>query len=216
MRKLIFLVVLFSLTVSIAFGQKSQTATPAPKKIAQPSNVGEIAEAEWLKMADAVYLENWEKASALALQNLQKLKIDNSKKQLAQLRYVYLYSLAGKVSEGKMTFAEFEKIANTFVGQEFLLVSRQLLADCNTKVNYICAVKSNDRLLRVTATNRTGTAIHFFEYVVLNEKFDVRANSEKLAFLGGNLKKIESNLYKTDIKVLRLIFDKGYVKLATD
>ena len=217
MKRLIFFIVLFSLAVSLTFGQKSQTTVnPAPKKIVQPANASEISEAEWLKMADAMYLENWEKSSALAAQNLQKLKIDNSKKQLAQLRYVYLYSLAGKVSEGKMTFAEFEKIASSFVGQEFLLVSRQLLADCNTKVNYICAVKSNDRLLRVTATNRTGTTIHFFEYVMLDEKFDVRANTEKLAFLGGNLKKIESNLYKTNIKVLRLIFDKGYVKLATD
>ncbi|HEX8251208.1 MAG TPA: hypothetical protein VF599_23750 [Pyrinomonadaceae bacterium] len=218
MKKLIFFIVLFSLTVSIAFGQTRRTTPdPASKKIVQPPvNAGEIPEADWLRMADAMYLENWEKASALAAQSLQKLKTDNAKKQLAQLRYIYLYTLAGKVSEGKMTFAEFERVANTFVGQEFLLVSRQLLADCNTKVNYICAAKNNDRVLRVTATNRTGTAIHLFEYVVLGERFDVRANSEKLAFLGGNLKKVESSLYKPDMKIMRLVFDKGYVKVATD
>lgn len=217
MKRLIFFTILFSLAVSVCFGQKRQAAVkPTPKKIVQAVNTGEISEADWLKMADAMYLENWEKASALAAQNLQKLKTDNAKKQLAQLRYIYLYTLAGKVSEGKMAFAEFEKIANSFIGQEFLLVSRQLLADCRTKVNYICAAKDSDRVLRVTATNRSGTAIHLFEYVVLNEKFDLQANSEKLAFLGGNLKKIESNLSKDDMKVMRLIFDKGYVKLATD
>jgi hypothetical protein len=217
MKKLIFFIVLFSLAVSATFGQKRQTTVnSAPQKIVAPARAGEIREAEWLKMADAMYLENWEKASALAAQNLQKLKAENAKKQLAQLRYIYLYTLAGKVSEGKMTFAEFERVANTFVGQEFLLVSRQLLADCSTKVNYICAAKDNERVLRVTATNRTGTAIHLFEYVVLGERFDLRANSEKLAFLGGNLKKVESNLYKSDTKIMRLVFDKGYIKLATD
>jgi hypothetical protein len=217
MKKLIFSIILFSLTAFIAFGQtRTKAVNPAPKKAIPPAVAGEIAEADWLKMADAMYLENWETASSLAAQNLQKLKIDNSKKQLAQLRYIYLYSLAGKVSEGKMAFAELERVANTFIGQEFLLVGRQLLADCNTKVNYICAAKDNERVLRVTATNRAGTAIHLFEYVVLNESFDVRANSEKVAFLGGNLKKIESNPYKPELKVMRLIFDKGYVKLATD
>lgn len=219
MKKLIFLTVFICLTVSFAFGQKRAAAVvkPAPKNIVQPAVVaGEIPEADWLRMADAMYRENWETASTLAAQNLQKLKIDNAKKQLAQLRYIYLYTLAGKVSQEKMSFAEFERIANTFVGQEFLLVSRQLLADCKTKVNYICAAKNNDRILRVTATNRTGTSIHLFEYVVLSEKFDLRANSEKLAFLGGNLKKVESNLLKPDLKIARLIFDKGYVKVATD
>jgi hypothetical protein len=217
MKKLIFFTVLFSLTVSLTFGQKrATTVNPAPKKIVQPARAGEIPEADWLKMADAMYLENWEKSSTLAAQNLQKLKTDNAKKQLAQLRYIYLYSLAGKVSAGKMPFAEFERVANTFVGQEFMLVSRQLLADCNTKVNYICAAKNNERVLRVTATNRAATTIHLFEYVVLSERFDLRANNEKLAFLGGNLKKVESNLYKPDMKIMRLIFDKGYVKIATD
>lgn len=218
MKKLIFFIVLFSLSVSIAFGQKRAAAVkPAAKNVSEPAGgAGEIAVADWLTIAEAMYRENWEKVSTLAAQNLQKLKTDNAKKQLAQLRYIYLYALAGKVSEGKMTFADFERIANTFVGQEFLLVSRQLLADCNTKVNYICAAKNNDRVLRVTATNRAGTAIHLFEYVVLDERFDVRANSEKLAFLGGNLKKVEGNLYKSDRKIARLIFDKGYVKVATD
>jgi len=217
MKKLIFFTVFICLTVSLAFGQKRATAVnPAPKKIVPPALTGEIPEADWLKIADAMYLEDWEKASALAAQNLQKLKTDNAKKQLAQLRYIYLYTLAGKVSEGKMAFAELQRIAQTFIGQEFLLVGRQLLADCSTKVNYICAAKDNDRVLRVTATNRAATAIHLFEYVVLDERFDVRANSEKVAFVGGSLKKIESSLYKPDMKVARLIFDKGYVKLATD
>jgi hypothetical protein len=217
MKKLIFFIVLFSLAVSITFGQKRVTAVnSAPKNIVQAARAGEIAQADWLRMADAMYLENWEKSSALAAQNLQKLKTDNAKKQLAQLRYIYLYSLAGKVSEGKMAFAEFERVANGFVGQEFMLVSRQLLADCSTKVNYICAAKDNERVLRVTATNRAATKIHLFEYVVLGERFDLRANSEKLAFLGGNLKKVESSLYKPDMKIMRLIFDKGYVKVATD
>lgn len=217
MKKLIFFVVLISLTVSLTFGQKrSTTVSPAPKKVIQPAVAGAISEADWLKMADAMYAENWETASTLAAQNLQKLKTENAAKQLAQLRYIYLYSLAGKVSEEKLAFAELERIAQTFIGQEFLLVGRQLLADCNTKVNYICAAKNNNRILRVTATNRTGTAIHLFEYVVLDERFDVQANSEKVAFLGGSLKKVESSLYKPDMKVARLIFDKGYIKLATD
>lgn len=208
---------LFAAVTACGQNQIPVAVKTAPKKVVS-SNPAEISETDWLKMADAMYQEKWETASILALQNLQKLKTENDKKQLAQLRYIYLYSLAGKVAEGKMTFDNFESVANSFIGQEFMIVSRQILADCNTKINYICAAKDDgkNRILRVTATNRSGTAIHLFEYVVLNESFDVRENNEKLAFISGNLKKVESNPYKPGMKIARLIFNNGYVKIATD
>lgn len=207
-------------------GARRPPVKSAPKKAVQPITVtaaaaaaptNEVSEAEWQTMSGALREEKWEAAATIAARRLAEIKTDNAKKQLAQLRYVYLYALAAKAAEGNISHAELERAANSFVGQEFVAVGRQLLADCRTKVNYICAAKDGGgRILRVTATNRAGTAIHSFEYVVLNEKFDVRAHSEKVAFVGGTLKKVEISPLKTGTKVIRLIFEKGFVKLATD
>jgi hypothetical protein len=233
MKKYVSAAVFLCLAAALTFGQtaasrRKSSSSPAPKKVSRPasaaaavsaesSSITEVPEAEWQAMAAAARDENWEAAATLAARNLARLKIENQKKQLAQLRYVYLHSLAGRAAEGKLPFAELERLAGAFVGQEFLLAPRQILSDCRTKVNYICAAQNGgDRVLRVTTTNRAGNAIHSFEYVVLDEKFDARAHNEKVAFLGGTLKKVESRAVKADAKVIRLVFEKGFVKLATD
>lgn len=218
MRKIIFFTVSILLLTLAVSAQKTRppvkSVAKAPAKTTLPAN--EISPAAWQNLADALQDEKWETSSALALENLQKLKNDNEKKQLAQLHYIYLYSLAGKVSEGKTAFEELEKTAREFVGKEFLMVSRQILANCLTKVNYICAQPGSRRVLRVTATNLSGDAIHFFEYTRLVESFDIGANSEKVGFVGGILTKVETASHKSGVKTLRLIFDKGYIKVVTD
>jgi hypothetical protein len=208
--------ILFCLGVSASFGQ---TRKPAPQKAAAPPQtaikpITEIPAAEWTKIVAAFDKEDWAQAALLAQSALGRLKTDNDKKQLAQLRYFYLYALAGKAAGGKITYGELGKTANGFVGKEFLMPSREFLSNCAAKVNFICPVADNEKALRVTATNKSGSAIHAFEYIKFGEKIDVSGNQGKAAFLGGILQAAEINLYNQEFWILRLIFDQGFANLA--
>lgn len=224
MKKIILFAILLCISVSLCFAQKRQTPinTAKPQTIQTPT-VKEISDAEWKILTAALQSENWEKSALHASQYLQKIKIDNEKKQLAQLRYFYLYSLAGKIltfSSAKKTIEEnaawkqLDEAVGKFIGKEFVLPPRRLLNDCKEVLNYICAVTGNERALRVTATNRAGTAIHSFDYVGFDEKILSGEFAERETFLGGKLKTVEFNQDMSKPWVMRLIFEKGFVSLV--
>ncbi len=102
----------------------------------------------------------------------------------------------------------------TFLGKEFLLPPRQFLSDCQQRVNYICPVKDNDKVLRVTATNKDATMILSFDYVLFDTKLDLNEFAATQAFLGGTLKKVEFNDDLSKPWVMRLIFEKGFVRVV--
>jgi hypothetical protein len=219
MKKFVLFTILFALATAAAFGQKRETPVkpPAPKTAGSTlpkSFVTEISTTEWSAIINALNKEDWTQVALLSTTALGKLKAENDKKQLAQLRYFYLYALAGKATAGKMTYDELKKTADSFLGKEFLMPSRQFLADCKGKVNYICPVNDNENAVRVTATNKNGAAIHSFEYVKLTEKSDLTSPNGQWAFVGGVLENAEINLYKQNIRILRLFFDKGFVNIV--
>jgi hypothetical protein len=205
MKKLFLIAVLFCLSVAGVFAQRRKPAAvakpssaPAQKSAAKkpaaqpaPQKATEISAAEWSAIVEALEKEDWTRAGALSSAAIGKLKTDNERKQLARLRYFYLYALAGRAAAGQMTYDELGRAAARFVGQEFLMPSREFLADCRGKVNYICPVKGDETILRVTATNRSGSAIHAFEYVRLNDAFDLGGRQGQAAFLRGRLDRAE-------------------------
>jgi len=224
MKKIILFTILLCLFVPVCFAQKRQTPinTAKPQPVQTPTATT-ISDTEWKILTAALQTENWEKSALLASQYLQKIKIDNEKKQLAQLRYFYLYALAGKIltfSSAKKTleenaaWKELDEAVGKFIGKEFVLPPRRLLNDCKEVLNYICAVTGNDRALRVTATNKMGTAIHSFDYVGFDEKILSGEFAERETFLGGKLKTVEFNQDMSKPWVMRLIFEKGFVSLA--
>lgn len=226
MKKISLLIILFPLAAVICFSQKTKTPVKsnALKRTAiQP--VDEIPEVDWKILIDAVQVENWEKSRSLASGYLTKIKAENDKKQIARLRYILLYALAGKVDESSVAGkkpeeakarAELEKVANGFLGKEFFMPSREVSLDCAGKLNYVCAAKEQKNVLRVTATGQAGTAIYSFEYVRLKENFSVRKNVGKGAVLGGVLKKIEFNPNKSNVWIMRLFFEDGSVSIVPD
>ena len=224
MKKIILFTIFLCFFVSVCFSQKRQT----PVKTAKPQSVQtpivkEISDADWKILTAASQSENWEKSALLASQYLQKIKTDNQKKQLAQLRYFYLYALAGKILkfsiskqtiEESATWKELDEAVGSFVGKEFVLPPRRFLPDCKKVLNYICTVTDNEQALRVTATNRAGTEIHSFDYVAFDEKMSLNEASAKELFLGGRLRKAEFNQDLSKLWVMRLIFEKGFVSLV--
>lgn len=223
MRKIVFITVLIALAVSGAFAQKRKTPVkkPTPKSVPIQS-ITEIPEADWNILTEALKNENWREAADLAWQNLQKLKTDNAKKQLAQLRYIYLFSLAGKIlafnrqgntAEAEKTWTELDRVLETFIGKEFVLIARPFSLNCDKKLNYICQVKDTPNAFRITATNQEGNAIHSFDYVVFNESVNLREFDEKATFLGGTLQKAEYNEDASKPWVVRLFFNKGFIRV---
>lgn len=222
MKKFLFLIAFLSFasfavtaqTRKIAANKPvTKTALPAKPAIAKAS-VREIPADEWNEIVKTIEAENWNKSSLLTLSALKKLKTENEKKQLARLRYFYIYSLTGKIAQKTMLPAELERISQAFIGQDFLMPSREVLSDCTGKVNYICTVKADENSLRVTATSKSAT-VHSFEYIKLPEKFDVSGNSGKKVFLGGKLKNLEIGTYKNDIKIVKLSFEEGFADIVS-
>lgn len=226
MKKLVLSSILICLSAAFCIAQKIvQIEKPDEKPAASNSPSPEISDQEWQFLTDKLRAEDWENSALLASRLIERTKVENEKNQLAQLRYFYLYSLAGKVialSEAKK-FAEesaarneLNKAAESFIGQPLIMPPRQLLADCNRVLNYICTVKNNDNALRVTATNKAGTAIHSFEVVLFDQKIDLKEFIGKETFLGGTLAKVEFNEAKSNLWIMRLSFVKGFVRVVVN
>ncbi len=226
MRKLIVVAIFLSLAATGALAQKRRApARSAPKKtpVAAAKTIAQISETDWKTLADALAAEDWPKSAALAAAHLTILKTDNEKKQLARLRYIYLYALAGKIlafnaqknfAEAEKAWTELDRAMEGFIGKEFLLPPRPLAEDCGGRLNYVCPVKDTPRAFRTTATNKEGNAIHSFDYVVFDQPVDVSAHREKETFLGGTLQKADYNEDRTKPWVLRLFFQKGFVRVV--
>ncbi len=213
MKKIYFFTILSLLLIGNVFGQKKTvSAKPKPKvevKTVLPNE--EISETDWSILSDIVAAEDWNKSSNLALDYLKKLKVENNKRQIAQLNYIYIFSLQGKVSKGEETFEKFEEILQTFVGKEFMLPIRQILPNCKKVLNYICPSDNKDNSLFIAATNAEATTIHAFEYFKLNEKFDVEKNKNMMASLIGTLESFTVNPRKSNLWIAKLYFTKSQV-----
>lgn len=225
MRKIIFYTVILCFAVLPVVAQQIKPAVKiAAPKAAQTAIVKEVSTAEWKILTDALQAEDWKTSALLASKYLGKLKTDNEKKQMARLRYFYLYAVAGKIlaaSTINLPSAEIDadwklldKAISDFTGKEFVLPPRQFKSECKGVLNYICSVKSNDSALRITATNKIGTMIHSFDYILFDNKLVLADFAEKELFLGGKLNRAEFNQDMSKPWVMRLFFEKGFVSAA--
>lgn len=239
MKKSILLLGLFCASANFSHAQKPKA--PAPQTIKKTSPVisasvlptaaakpiAAISDAEWKPLVDALTAENWESSASLAERFLARLKIDNEKKQIARLRYFYLYALAGKIlkltaakgaaARQQENFAreEIKRASARFLNREFILPPRLFSADCKrAALNYVCAVKGDEKAVRTVATNGAGTEIHSFDYVLFDEKIASNDFKDGKIFLGGTLRRIEFNEDLSKPWVMRMVFDKGFAAVV--
>ncbi len=224
MKKLFIFTVLFCFSASAGYAQNRRAPVKTIEtKSPQTQAVAEFSEAEWKILTNALQAEDWTTSALLVSQYLGKLKIENEKKQMARLRYFYLYALSGKILaassvkvpiETDSMWSELDAAIGSFVGKEFVLPPRRFMPECKSVLNYICAVKDNDRAFRVTATNKAGTMIHSFDYVTFEENILSGEFADKEIFLGGKLKRAEFNQDMSKLWVMRLIFEKGFARVV--
>lgn len=213
MKKTGFILFLVLMVFGNVFAQKSKpipTPTPTPKTNVSPN---EISQTDWNNLVKAVSADDWKLAETLALDYLKKLPKENAKKQIAQLNYIYIFALEGKVSKGELEFEDFEEILKNFIGREFLMPSRQILANCKKALNYICSSKNEEGSLFISATNSKTTVIHSFEYYRLDEPFDVNIYKTRMAFLSGTLNRFSVNPQKKNTWIARLYFKNTKIEI---
>ncbi|HEY8561246.1 MAG TPA: hypothetical protein VIL74_12795 [Pyrinomonadaceae bacterium] len=224
MKKSVFIAILICIS---AISTSAQTGSREPAKVT-PRNVPfksvtEISDADWQALAAALEKEDWKQSATLAAGHLLALKTDNDKKQLAQLRYIYLYSLAGQILDfnargnavgSEKTWMEVDKAMETFINREVIMPPRLFTTDCEKRLNVICQVKAAPEAFRTTATNKEGNGIHSFDYVQLEQTVDLKEFNGKEAFLGGILRRAEYNEDKSKPWVMRLFLNKGFLRVV--
>ena len=222
MKFTIFFIILLSAANS--FGQRIIN-TPTQEESVFIPNVTVIPDKEWGVMVDYLKKENWDSAVFYAAGLMRRLRTDNDKKQIAQLRYFHLFSLAGKImkfheagktAEKEAAWVELDKAVEDSIGKEFILPPREYRSICDKNLNFVCPVKDNDKAFRTAATNEKATVIHSFDYVVFDKAVNFSQFSDKRVFLGGTLKKVEFNEDLTEPWVMYLIFEKGFVRVVVD
>ena len=222
MRKSIFICLLVCISAAAVFAQQPRVPGKITPRNVPFKVVTDISDADWQILANALEKEDWKQSATLAARHLQTLKTENDKKQIAQLRYIYLFALAGQILkanaqgnalEYEKVWTEMDIVIATFIGKEFVMPPRPFAADCDKKLNFICQVKDTPNAFHTTATNQEGNAIHSFDYVQLDQPVNLREFNGKQVFVGGILRKAEYNEDKTKPWVLRLFFNKGFLRV---
>lgn len=173
----------------------------------------EVCEKQWQEMLVAVSDEKWNPAFQLATQFIKQMNADDER--LPRLRYVYLYSAAGRVSEGAMSFDELERAVKDFNGKELALPYRRIAVNCQGDFNFICVTGDSKDKLMVAASNKAATNIHAFEYVQLKEKFDAASHQGEYATITGVIDAIKLNPNKSRFLVMRIYLTGGVVTLKS-
>ncbi|HEU4769569.1 MAG TPA: hypothetical protein VFS77_19540 [Pyrinomonadaceae bacterium] len=173
-----------------------------------------LNEQQWEKLFSALEAEDWEKSAELAKQYLAKLKTDDAQKSMARLRYMLLFSSAGKVTAGKMSYEELKKVVDPLVGTEVQLPYGKIIQDCHGNFGALCLTPKGSRDVTVASANQTGTNIHAFVYTDLTGEIDSEALLGKFGAVRGVVESIQYNPNQSKIWLMRVFLKDGSIELA--
>ena len=173
-----------------------------------------LSNQEWEHLSAALEKEDWNEAVNLSTQYLAKLKTEDPQNTLARLRYMLLFSAAGRVGLGQMTFDDLEKTANPLVGQEVQLPYGRIVTECRGNPGAICFPSRSNHDVSVASLNRKATYIHAFVYANLQHKFDYAAHLGELGTVRGVIDSIQFNPNRSNIWIMRIFLNNGSIVLA--
>ena len=127
--------------------------------------------------------------------------------------YIHIFSAAGMVTEGQMTFEELQKNVMPFQGQKIIMAGHPVTTrdGALNQVKFEFDKKPNTAF--TSATNAKGSNILCFEEFTFASPIKRKKFPEKsMVRCGGTLKKIETNPNESLIWILRLTVSDAFAK----
>ncbi len=154
-------------------------------------------------------IEDWDSAfkeSEILLNNVEK---DSSEFKAITI-YINIYSAAGMVANGKMTYEELEKKIMLFQGQNIIMLAHPIRKEKDSSLNFTKLISSKEAF--TIAANKKGINILCFEKIYFKEDINIQELNDPFIRCGGILDKIEMNPNKSDIWILRLTVKDAFVR----
>ncbi|HUQ34065.1 MAG TPA: hypothetical protein VM095_18230 [Pyrinomonadaceae bacterium] len=170
-----------------------------------------VTDEQWMKLLVAINDEQWDSSFNLASEYMKKL--DKDDERLPKLRYIYLYAAAGEILKGKLSKDKLGEGLKEFIGAKIVMPPREIALDCDRSFNYICPAKGREDVLVTTASDKTATHILAFEYIKLQEKFDVSPHEGEMASVGGIIQSIQLSPEGAVIWAMRIVVEKGFITI---
>lgn len=131
--------------------------------LAQKSDVSNFGE-KYNTLIENLTKENWTESEKLAKELLVDVEpIDSMQIEKRVLRYIYIYSTAGLLNEGKLTKVEALKKVKFLKSKEMILPTHPFNSSCY--VNCIQLNSDEPNTFFVGVNNAEGTQIFSFEYI---------------------------------------------------
>jgi hypothetical protein len=147
---------------------------------------------EWRDLINNLQAESWQDANTKSLSLLNQMpNAAPDDPSAALLRTMYIHSEAGLLNSGKVTQDEAIKAVKGFTGKMIILPGHRVAL--KWALNTIQMVDEKTDTLFVTETNRKGTDIFAFDYIILDNKWsveDFKNRDGELYSLGGIIKSI--------------------------
>jgi hypothetical protein len=179
---------------------------------AQPSSA-KLSEQELEKVISALQKEDWKEAAGLSKQYLAKLQKEDADPAVAVLRYMLLFSSAGQVALGEMTYDQLQTVVNPMVGKEVQLPFGKIVTVCHGNGS-ICFPANGNFDVSVVLVNNKGTHIHSFVYANLQEKFDHASHLGEFATVRGIVDSIQLNPNRSTIWITRVFLKNGSIAIG--
>lgn len=194
MRKIVAVIVL-ALTITISYAQT-------------------ISYDDFKSIIPSLQKEDWSSAFNTS-KNLLEAAPNDSSDFKAIVIYINIFSAAGMVTEGKMTYDELEQNIMKFKGQKILMSAHPVSENEGNTLGQIYFSENGSKFEGfTTATNAKGTNIFCFEKFYFNDKLNLKKLKKSNVRCGGTLDKIELNPNKSMIWIVRLTVTDASVRIA--
>lgn len=198
--------ILFTAFVVVAcvIAVSAQQQSPVPDKLTTE---------QWDLLFSALEGEKWKEAFDLSSKYIETLKNDDNADSIENLRYILIYSAAGSVSDGDMSYDDLEKQLPKAVGKKVALPFHPVGVECHSPMfNYVCRSDGKEHDVMITSSNSTATTIFAFEYIDLAKDFDFEKHQGEMATVIGTVDRIEPNPNRSNLLIMRIFIKDAEIK----
>lgn len=131
--------------------------------------------------------------------------------------YINLYSSAGMVSKGEMSYDAFEKNSKQFIGHYLVMSAHPCVDSGKLAYNSLSFFRDENGRLKgqTTTANNKATSILLFEYFDFAEPIDPQAYIGKNVRCGGILEDFKPNPNKSIVIIGRMYIKNAFIRDMT-